>query len=261
MAPAPEGPRPLRRRLGGCLRSSRNAAQVGGRLRPDRRGPGRRPLSRRQARRAREGADRFPGGHPERIGQVNGGSPTLSEEGRRDLLGLARATIEARFRGEPPPRLASDRAETFGEPRAVFVTLRIGERLRGCIGTLAPEGDLSRAVPRFAIRAAFEDPRFPALSEPELPECTIEISVLTPPRAIGSPEEIQIGRDGLILEFGGRRSLLLPQVATEWGFDRTTFLAELSRKAGLPPEAWRQAEARLWSFQAEVFSEEERRPV
>ena len=63
---------------------------------------------------------------------------------------------------------------------------------------------------------------------------------------------------GLILEFGGRRGLLLPQVATEWEFDRTTFLGELSRKAGLPPETWRQPGAKLWSFQAEVFSEEER---
>ena len=191
---------------------------------------------------------------------MNAGSATLSEEGRREILGLARATLEARFRGEPPPRLPSDRAETFGEPRAVFVTLRIGERLRGCIGTLAPEGDLSRTVPRFALRAAFEDPRFPALTEPELSDCTIEISVLTPPRALGSPEEIQTGRDGLILELGGRRSLLLPQVATEWEFDRTTFLAELARKAGLPPDAWRQPGAKLWSFQAEVFSEEEREP-
>ena len=183
----------------------------------------------------------------------------LSEETRRQLLALARGTLEAHFRGEPPSRLSSDRSETFGDPRALFVTLRIAERLRGCIGTLAPEGDLSRTVPRFALRAAFEDPRFPALTAQELSECTIEISVLTPPRPLEDPEEIEIGRDGLILELGGRRGLLLPQVATEWEFDRTTFLAELSRKAGLPPDAWRQPGAKLWSFQAEVFSEEERR--
>jgi AmmeMemoRadiSam system protein A len=183
----------------------------------------------------------------------------LSEETRRQLLALARGTLEAHFRGEPPPRLSSDRAETFGDPRAVFVTLRMGDRLRGCIGTLAPEGDLARTVPRFALRAAFEDPRFPALTAQELTECTIEISVLTAPRPLEDPEEIVIGRDGLILEFGGRRGLLLPQVATEWEFDRTTFLGELSRKAGLPPEAWRQPGAKFWSFQAEVFSEEERR--
>jgi AmmeMemoRadiSam system protein A len=183
----------------------------------------------------------------------------LSEETRRQLLALARGTLEAHFRGEPPPRLPSDRAETFGDPRAIFVTLRMGERLRGCIGTLAPEGDLARSVPRFALRAALEDPRFPALTAQELSECTIEISVLTAPRSLEDPEEIVIGRDGLILEFGGRRGLLLPQVATEWEFDRTTFLGELSRKAGLPPEAWRQPGAKLWSFQAEVFSEEERR--
>jgi AmmeMemoRadiSam system protein A len=188
---------------------------------------------------------------------VSPDSPLLSAESRRQLLALARGTLEAHFRGEPPPRLPSDRSEAFGEPRALFVTLRIGEALRGCIGTLAPEGDLSRTVPRFALRAAFEDPRFPGLASEELPRCTIEISVLTPPQPLDDPEEIVIGRDGLILEVGGRRALLLPQVATEWGFDRPTFLGELSRKAGLPPDAWRQPGARLWSFQAEVFAEDE----
>jgi AmmeMemoRadiSam system protein A len=188
---------------------------------------------------------------------MSAGASVLSAEGRRQLLALARGTLEAHFRGEPPPRLPSDRSETFGDPRAVFVTLRMGDRLRGCIGTLAPEGDLSRTVPRFALRAAFEDPRFSGLASDELPGCTIEISVLTAPLPLDDPEEIVIGRDGLILEIAGRRALLLPQVATEWGFDRTTFLGELSRKAGLPPDAWRQPEAKLWSFQAEVFAEDE----
>jgi AmmeMemoRadiSam system protein A len=181
----------------------------------------------------------------------------LSEETRRQLLDLARRTLEAHFRGEPPPRLASDRSDPFGESRALFVTLKVGGRLRGCIGTLAPEGDLARTVPRFALRAAFEDPRFPPLAATELPECAIEISVLTPPRLVESFDEIVVGRDGLILEFGGRRGLLLPQVATEWGFDRDTFLSELAQKAGLPPDAWRQPGARIFSFQAEVFSEAE----
>jgi AmmeMemoRadiSam system protein A len=187
---------------------------------------------------------------------VTVGDSPLSPESRRQLLALARGTLEAHFRGEPPPRLSSDRSETFGDPRALFVTLRMAERLRGCIGTLAPEGDLSRTVPRFALRAAFEDPRFPGLTLEELPQCTIEISVLTAPRPLEAPDEVTIGRDGLILEFEGRRALLLPQVATEWDFDRTTFLAELSRKAGLPPDAWRQPGAKLWSFRAEVFSED-----
>ena len=146
---------------------------------------------------------------------MSGEAPLLSVESRRQLLALARSTLEAHFRGEPPPRLPSDRSEAFGEPRALFVTLRNGEALRGCIGTLAPEGDLSRTVPRFALRAAFEDPRFPSLAADELPKCTLEISVLTPPRPLDDPEEIVIGRDGLILEVGGRRALLLPQVATE----------------------------------------------
>jgi len=180
---------------------------------------------------------------------------TLSETGRQDLLALARATLEAYFRGEPPPRLASDRAEAFGEARGLFVTLHKGGGLRGCIGTLEPLGDLTRVICEYALRAALEDPRFPPLSAEELPECRIEISVLTPPEEISGPGEIEIGKDGLILESRGRRGLLLPQVATEWGFDAEKFLAEVSRKAGLPPDAWREPGARMWSFRAMVFSE------
>jgi AmmeMemoRadiSam system protein A len=180
---------------------------------------------------------------------------SLSETARADLLRLARGTLEAHFRGEAPPRLASDKAETFGQSRGLFVTLHKGGELRGCIGTLAPTGDLTRVIPAYALRAAFEDPRFAPLRAEELPDCKIEVSVLTAPEEIQSPEEIEIGRDGLILELGGRRGLLLPQVATEWAFDRERFLAEVSRKAGLPADAWAQPGARLWSFQAEVFSE------
>jgi len=182
---------------------------------------------------------------------------TLSPETRRELLALARRSIEAFLRGEPEPRLESDRAELFGMQRALFVTLRRGENLRGCIGTLAPDGDIPRILPRFARRAAFEDPRFPPLESEELALCDIEISILTPPEPVSDPEEIVVGRDGLILEARGRTGLLLPQVATEWAFDRATFLSEVSRKAGLERDAWRDPAAKIWKFQAEVFSEKE----
>jgi AmmeMemoRadiSam system protein A len=181
----------------------------------------------------------------------------LSRETRRDLLALARDSIQAFFRGEPEPRLASDRAELFGLQRALFVTLRHGGDLRGCIGTLACDGDVARIVPRFARRAAFEDPRFPPLEPSELPGCEIEISILSPPQPVTDPEEIVVGQDGLILEARGRSGLLLPQVATEWGFDREAFLGEVSRKAGLPAGAWKEPEAKIWRFQAEVFGEGE----
>jgi uncharacterized protein len=181
--------------------------------------------------------------------------PPLSEEARRDLLHLARGSLEAHFRGESPPRLASDRAEAFGSPRGLFVTLKRDGHLRGCIGTLSPEGDLTRVIAEFARRAAFEDPRFPPLSPEELPECQIEISVLTAPQPLEGPAEIVVGRDGIIVEGRGRRGLLLPQVATEWSFTAARFLQETCRKAGLPPDAWRDSGVRAWKFQAEVFGE------
>jgi AmmeMemoRadiSam system protein A len=183
------------------------------------------------------------------------GPATLSDSARRALLDLARRALEAHFRGEAAPRLASDRAETFGEARGLFVTLHRRGQLRGCIGTLAPTGDLTRVVAEYALRAALEDPRFAPLEADELSECEIEISVLTAPREIREPGDVVIGRDGLIIELASRRGLLLPQVATEWGFDAERFLVEVSRKAGLPPDAWRRPDAKIWAFGAEVFSE------
>jgi AmmeMemoRadiSam system protein A len=182
---------------------------------------------------------------------------SLTPEVRRALLGLARGTLEAHFRGEPPPRLASDRSDAFGQPRGLFVTLRIGEELRGCIGTLAARGDITRIVSEYALRAALDDPRFEPLSAAELAGLTIEISVLGAPREIAGPEDVVIGLDGLIIEAGGRRGLLLPQVAPEWGFDAPTFVAEVCRKAGLPPDAWRAEGTRLFAFGAEVFGEDD----
>jgi AmmeMemoRadiSam system protein A len=181
--------------------------------------------------------------------------PPLSEQTRRELLGLARRSLEAAFRSEPLPRLGSDRAEAFGEPRAVFVTLKKEGALRGCIGTLSAEGDLGRTVPVFARKAAFEDPRFAPLTAGELPECEIEISALTAPQPIESVEDIVVGRDGLIFEWRGYQGLLLPQVATEWDFSREQFLDAVAQKAGARPGAWRDPACRIWIFQAEVFGE------
>ncbi|HTO74874.1 MAG TPA: AmmeMemoRadiSam system protein A [Thermoanaerobaculia bacterium] len=187
------------------------------------------------------------------------GGGSLSDQARRDLLWLARESLAAHFRGEPAPRLPSDCAEAFGTPRGLFVTLTMGGQLRGCIGTLAPEGDVTRVAAEFARRAAFEDPRFPPLEAEELPHCGIEISVLGAPETIQGPGDVVVGRDGLIIEGRGRRGLLLPQVATEWGFDAARFLEETCRKAGLPPGAWRDPSVRVWRFQAEVFGEGESR--
>jgi AmmeMemoRadiSam system protein A len=183
------------------------------------------------------------------------GPSRLTDGARRDLLELARGSLEASFRGEPPPRLASDRAEAFGQPRGLFVTLKRDGRLRGCIGTLSPDGDLTRVVSEFARRAAFEDPRFPPVSAEELSRCQIEISVLTAPQPLEGPSEVVVGEDGLIVEGRGRRGLLLPQVAIEWSFAAERFLEEACKKAGLPAGAWRDPEVRVWKFQAEVFGE------
>ncbi|HET9792970.1 MAG TPA: AmmeMemoRadiSam system protein A [Thermoanaerobaculia bacterium] len=176
----------------------------------------------------------------------------------QELLRLARTSIDRALKGEPPPSLV-ERPHPDDPSHGVFVTLKIGQDLRGCIGTLSAEEGIPKTVSAFAREAAFRDPRFPPLTPGEWPSVSVEVSVLTPPRLI-PPEEVEPGRHGIILELGARRGLLLPQVATEWGFTREQFLAAVSQKAGLPDNAWKLAGAKIYAFEAEVFGEEEGAP-
>ena len=183
--------------------------------------------------------------------------PALLDDGERQvLLRLARQAVTAAAAGGPLPLGDHDGlTAALRAPGAAFVTLHLNGRLRGCIGTVEPR-DLSLAdtVVMMARAAALEDPRFAPVQPDEVPALEIEISVLGPLVPVASPSEIQIGRDGLVVEEGHRRGLLLPQVPVEWGWDRETFLRQTCVKAGLPPDRW-QHRARLFRFAAEVFGE------
>jgi AmmeMemoRadiSam system protein A len=181
----------------------------------------------------------------------------LSTEARRFLLALARSTIDDRLRGrtrEAPPVSGLPCGRALEDPRGAFVTLKIDGVLRGCIGHVVAVAPLWQAVRDNALAAAFEDPRFPALAREELPQTTIEISALTPMRP-AVPDEVQVGHHGILIERGPSRGLLLPQVATEYGWDRETFLDHTCRKAGLEPGCWRRPDTEIKIFSAEVFGE------
>ena len=166
------------------------------------------------------------------------------------LIAARRALRGERTGADAPmsPKLAEQK-------RAAFVTLTSHGALRGCLGSLAADRPLSRAIPELAISSATEDPRFPRVTRGEVDDLRIEISILTPPRD-ARPEDVQVGTHGLIVERGHRRGLLLPQVATEHHMDREAFLGAVCQKAGLPPNAWKDPETRLQTFTAEVFGEE-----
>jgi AmmeMemoRadiSam system protein A len=182
-------------------------------------------------------------------------SPLSSEE-KTFLLRLARQTLESRLCGEGPPVAAlapSKSTPALRAPAGAFVSLHKQGELRGCVGMVEPRLPLYRAVMEAALSAAFADPRFPVLRASELGSLEIEISVLSPSRAI-APEQIQIGVHGLIVTQGRARGLLLPQVAVERGWGAEQFLEETCRKAGLARDAWRTG-TKLEAFQAEVFGE------
>ena len=128
--------------------------------------------------------------------------------------------------------------------------------MRGCIGILKAIYPIYKGVARFAYEAAFKDPRFPPVSPEELPEITVEISVLTLPRKIKSIDEIEVGKHGLIIKKGFYQGLLLPQVAVEYGWDRETFLEHTCLKAGLYRNAWKDPDTEISIFSAQVFNRE-----
>ena len=170
----------------------------------------------------------------------------------------ARKAIEAETVGLMPD---IDLPDSFNRKSGVFVTINTHPEgdLRGCIGYPEPVYMLRDALV-YSAQSACHDPRFMPLSEKEAANCTVEVTVLSQPEVIDCPKEelpknIVIGRDGLIIEFGRRRGLLLPQVPVEWGWGPEEFLTHLCAKAGLPPDAWRLKDATIWSFTGEIFYE------
>jgi AmmeMemoRadiSam system protein A len=172
------------------------------------------------------------------------------------LLTLARWTLErwcadqAWRSGGPALPAATDRPVD-----GLFVTLRQGPALRGCIGTLERHDSLDATLRQVAVQAAGSDPRFPPVRAHELPSLNIGVSLLTPPEPLADVAALRLGEDGLIIERGRRRGLLLPEVPIELGWDAQRFLTELCAKAFLPPDAWRDPESRLFRFRSERCSE------
>ena len=176
----------------------------------------------------------------------------LADHERRTLLRIAREAVTARAHARDAP---SDRVQ-MDRSGGAFVTLRVADTLRGCIGHVEADRPLVDIVLRVAAAAASEDPQFPPLRPPELSDVVIEISVLGPLETCPGPGDIEVGRHGLVVADGERRGLLLPQVAVEWGWDGHTFLSQTCVKAGLKPDAWR-SRLQIFTFEAEVFREGE----
>ena len=174
------------------------------------------------------------------------------DEDRRALLRLARDAITAHVNRQPIPE--PDLAGVLAQHSGAFVSLHRHGDLRGCIGHVEADEPLGLVITRCAIAACSTDPRFPAVTVSELPELDLELSLLGPLEPMTSADEIVIGRHGLVVQQGWHRGLLLPQVATEWSWDREAFLSHTCHKAGLPMDAWKKG-AKIWRFEAEVFGE------
>jgi|SRR5580704_7007283 AmmeMemoRadiSam system protein A len=181
--------------------------------------------------------------------------PSLSETDRRALLELARRAIAEAVSLQKPAG-SIPRSGIFAEKRGVFVTLHARGRLRGCIGVVEAFEPLGESIARSAASAALRDPRFSQVRSEDLQGLQIEISVLSLLEPI-RPDDIEIGKHGLLISQGSKRGILLPQVAAEHKFGREQFLEETCRKAGLNTQAWQDPETQILGFTCEVFSEGE----
>jgi AmmeMemoRadiSam system protein A len=179
----------------------------------------------------------------------------LTDDHKKTLLAFARKSIRRYFETETIP-LPLGFEKPLTNLQGAFVTLKKHGQLRGCIGHMAENMPLCHVVGAMALQAAFNDRRFSPLQHSELDDVEIEISVLTPSKEIKDYNDIVLGRDGVILKKNNRSAVFLPQVATEQGWDRTEMLGHLSRKAGLPEDAWKN-DAVFYTFQAIVFGESE----
>jgi len=178
----------------------------------------------------------------------------LTLEERTSLLKLARDTIYAKLHHRVPEH-EKPVSDTLKEPCGAFVTIHKKGALRGCIGLVQASKPLYRSVREMAAAAAFDDPRFPPLSREEFNEIDIEISVMSPLKRIDGVSEIEVGKHGILMKRGFHQGLLLPQVATEQGWDRDTFLEHTCYKAGMGGDCWKSGDTEIYIFSAEVFGE------
>lgn len=189
---------------------------------------------------------------PSRASTPSGVAAEFSSEERSILLLLAHESIASAVQRREISSAAP--SNHLAEPRGVFTTLYLHGQLRGCVGYALSTSSLYFAVAQTARAAAFEDPRFAAMTQGELAELKVSLSILSPLQPI-RPEEIEIGRHGLVISQSGKRGLLLPQVPVERKWDRMKFLEQTCVKAGLPADAWRSG-AVIEAFTAEVFGDE-----
>ncbi|MBA7679308.1 hypothetical protein ES703_87597 [subsurface metagenome] len=184
----------------------------------------------------------------------------MTEEDKEQLLTLARKSIVYALERQRVPEtseLGVTISDTMKETRAAFVTLKRNHQLRGCIGDIFPQRPLYKSVVINAINAALNDRRFLPVTKVECDDTAIEISALTVPEPVSSPDQIRIGTDGVVLNKDGRSAVFLPQVAPEQGWDLNQTLTQLSLKARLSGDAWKEG-ASFLVFQAVVFGEGQR---
>jgi uncharacterized protein len=182
-------------------------------------------------------------------------SDIIDDRDRRELLRIARATLREHLStGYLPP--GSPHRKTLLAPGGAFVTIHVDGALRGCMGRIEADKPLYLAVEELTVAAATRDPRFDPLRLEDLKETRLTVSLLSAPEKV-SPEQIVLGKHGLVVTRGPRRGLLLPEVATEHGFTVEQFLDETCAKAGLPHGAWREPETRVEVFTADVFAEQD----
>ncbi|MDR2699825.1 MAG: TIGR00296 family protein [Nitrososphaerota archaeon] len=190
----------------------------------------------------------------------------LTKEEGEKLIKLARCTVETFLKTKQTLKPSKGSLQKLYEKCGVFVTINMlnkGEKaLRGCIGYPYPTNSLVESVINSAINAATEDPRFPPMNFNELDKCVFEVSVLTPPELIQvvNPKEyrqqIRVGQDGLIVEKGYNKGLLLPQVPVELQWHEEEFLCQCCMKAGLPPDSWLTKSVKIYKFTAIIFEEQ-----
>ncbi|NVM52812.1 MAG: TIGR00296 family protein [Candidatus Helarchaeota archaeon] len=189
----------------------------------------------------------------------------FTDEEGEFLVKLARKVVETIVRTGKKVDMPPEAKNKLKQNSGVFVTLetvtRAGKQLRGCIGRPYPDFPLITATIDSAVDAAMHDPRFSSVKPEELDNIVVEVSILTPPTLIqvdsvkDLPNQVEVGKDGLIIEHGWRKGLLLPQVAVEWKWDAKKFLEQTCWKAGLTPDMWMDKGTKIYKFQAEIFHE------